>query len=713
MLTRDGKVKLLDLGVARVASSDPGAATRSSNEVVPSRAGTPAYMAPERLGGHPADARTDVYSAGVVLFELLTGARPYLAPDLMTLAVNVATHPTPRVASKRKDVPPALDELIARAMSKDPKTRIPSAAEFHKGLARVRDTRSGRRSGPELGPAWRRRLVITLATIAGLALVAWLLWPALRRSPAAAPVPATIAIPPVANDSIDQPDLDELASLLQSVLSRNLAALPDVTIVTGTLPSPSGGAPAGGQPAPGAGYTVALRVRRAVSGISADVALMRPGDARPLWQDHLAGDALDLLRAATDKVAAALERNAGSRMMTSEIRARMRALPTANSEALREYLQGRVVLDTSDLGETDQKAAALFESAIKRDESFAFAHAGLSLTYSSLFKHTREARWLDDATNAARRALAIDSRADQAYVASALAFRAAKKKNEAVLEARQAVDLTPDSDDGHRVLGLALFDHDERDAAIAELQLAVRLRPRHWSNHYYLGWALLTAHRIPEAIDPLTKAKDLLSSFESTYVNLGFAHLSLGNWDQAIGNSNLALQRSPKDSSAVTNLATAYYWQGRYGDALANYQKAQDWDPNNAKRYMNLGDTYGALGRRAEAHQAYVTAVEKAAPNLDDATTAAIAAKCEAKLGHAAKAESLALSAVSTAGNDPDVAYKAAVVFALKPDVETAMKYLKLAVDNGYSLYFVRDDPDLRSLSNHPQFKSLIAPIGR
>jgi tetratricopeptide (TPR) repeat protein len=241
----------------------------------------------------------------------------------------------------------------------------------------------------------------------------------------------------------------------------------------------------------------------------------------------------------------------------------------------------------------------------------------------------------------------------------------------------------------------------------------VRLRPRHWSNHYYLGWALLTAHRIPEAIDPLTKAKDLLSSFESTYVNLGFAHLSLGNWDQAIGNSNLALQRSPKDSSAVTNLATAYYWQRRYGDALANYQKAQDWDPNNAKRYMNLGDTYGALGRRADAHQAYVTAVEKATPNLDDATTAAIAAKCEAKLGNAAKAESLALSAVSTAGNDPDVAYKAAVVFALKPDVDTAMKYLKLAVDNGYSLYFVRDDPDLRSLSNHPQFKSLIAQIGR
>jgi len=556
--------------------------------------------------------------------------------------------------------------------------------------------------------------VITLATVASLALVAWLLWPTLRRSLTAIPVPATIAIPPVANDSTGQPELDELASLLQSVLSRNLAALPDVTIVPGPLPSSNAGARGGGQPTPGASYTVAVRVRRAVSGFFVDAALMRKGDARPLWQDHHVADAVGLLRFATDNVAAALERTyAGGQTTMSEIRAQVRALPTTDSEALRDYLQGRAALDTSDQGETDQKAAALFESAIKRDESFAFARAGLSLAYSSLFKHTREAKWLDEATNAARDALEIDSRADQAHVASALAFRAAKKKNEAVLEARRAVDLTPDGDDGHRVLGLALFDHDERDAAITELQAAVRLRPGHWSNHYYLGWALLTARRTKEAIEPLTKAKDLLPAFESTYVNLGFAHLSLGNWDQAIGNSNLALQRSPKDSSAVTNLATAYYWQRRYGDALGSYLKAQSWEPDNAKRYMNLGDTYGALGRRPEAHQAYVTAVEKAAPNLDDATTAAIAAKCEAKLGHAARAESLALSAVSTAGNDPDVAYKAAVVFALKPDVDTAMKYLKLAVDNGYSLYFVRDDPDLRSLSNHPQFKGLIAQIGR
>ncbi len=262
MLTREGKVKVLDLGLAR-AAVDPGADTRSESQVelVPSRAGTPAYMAPERLGGHPADAPTDVYSIGVLLFELLTGKRPYVAPDLMTLAVNIATQPTPRVSTIRKDVPPALDDLVARAMAKDRATRYASAAELHDALA------GGRSPGPPL----RRRGVVALTALAGLALAAWLTGPLFHRPPAPAPIPPTVAIPPVNNASTGQAELDELGALLQSVLSRNLVALPGLTIVSVPVPSANQGNDVPGQPVPAPGYTVAVTIRRAVSGIAADV----------------------------------------------------------------------------------------------------------------------------------------------------------------------------------------------------------------------------------------------------------------------------------------------------------------------------------------------------------------------------------------------------------------------------------------------------------
>ena len=424
MVTREGKVKVLDLGVALVGGSDPAAATRSSSEAVPSRAGTPAYMAPERLSGQPTDARSDVYSVGVLLFELLTGARPYAAPDMMTLAVSVAIQPTPRVVSMRPDVPPILDDLVARAMAKDPRARFASAAELYDELRRVRDILAGRRSPNDT----RRRLVVGLGALAALAVAGWLMWPLVRRPPAPPPVPPTVAIPPVNNASTGQADLDELGALLQSVLSRNLVALPGLTVVPAPVPSANQGNDTPGQPVPAPGYIVAVTIRRAVSGIAADVDLIRKGDAQPVWHDHVEDDALGVLRLTTEKVASALEGHyAGGRTMTEPNRTRLRQLPTQDGEALSSYLKGRTVLDTSEVAETDQAAADLFESAIKRDASFAFAHAGLSQAYLSRLKSTEEPSWRDRATHVAEQALAIDPLCDQALLASALGFRASGK----------------------------------------------------------------------------------------------------------------------------------------------------------------------------------------------------------------------------------------------------------------------------------------------
>jgi hypothetical protein len=198
---------------------------------------------------------------------------------------------------------------------------------------------------------------------------------------------------------------------------------------------------------------VAVTIRRAVSGIAADVDLVRKGDAQPVWHDHVVeADALGVLRSTTEKVASALEGHyAGGRTMTEAKRTQLRQLPTQDGEALSSYLKGRTVLDGSEVAETDQAAADLFESAINRDGSFAFAHAGLSLAYISRAKNTEEPSWLDRAAHEAEQALAIDPACDQALLASALGFRASRKKDNAVLDARQAVALTPDSDDARRV----------------------------------------------------------------------------------------------------------------------------------------------------------------------------------------------------------------------------------------------------------------------
>ena len=513
MLTPDGTVKVLDLGLAH-ETKDPGADTRTVTDVPPSQilspqAGTPAYMAPERLGKHVADARTDVYSVGVVLFELLTGRRPYFAPDLMTLAVNVAMQPTPRVAETRPDVPAVLDDLVARAMAKDPATRYASAAELHEALVRVRETLAGKVPKPmhDSPRVSRRKVLMGAGVIVALAIVSWLMFGGPRPSlPAIGP--GTVAIRPVINASANQTDLDELGSLLQSVLSRNLAGVPGITIVPAPLSPSSGQTPSPGQSPPKpADYTVSVTIRRTVPELAADVDILRNGDTRP-GRQQFTGHELALLGSVLDWLATSVQQPPTlDRKSSDALRNQVRASPTRDLQALISYLRGRRLLDTSDDPKADAQAVAAFQDAIKRDGSFAFAHAGLSQAYWSTWKHTapRDSSWLDRARDAAMNATAIDQACDQAHVALVARVSQLRRRNEAVSEAKRAVALAPDNDDARRALGLALLGDNQAEAGLVELRAAVARRPQRAVNQYYLGWGLLTGNRAQEAIAPLKR----------------------------------------------------------------------------------------------------------------------------------------------------------------------------------------------------------------
>jgi len=322
--------------------------------------------------------------------------------------------------------------------------------------------------------------------------------------------------------------------------------------------------------------------------------------------------------------------------------------------------------------------------------------------------------WLDQAKDAADRALDLDPRCDQAHLALAVVLLA-ESQGDPVAEARQAVHLTPDSDDAHRILGLALISQGQADAGFQELRFATVLRPRHWMNYYALGRSLLAAHGYRDAVEALQKVRDHLPRFESAYVNLGLAQMSLGNWSVAVGHLERAVQLDGEDHFAFNNLATAYYWDRQFKRALELYQEAIRRDPENPKQLMNLGDTYEALALRNEARSAYEQAVKFADARRAtgfDAATEAIAAKCQAKLGIAG-AEGRALAALAANETDADVLFKLAVVYALTRQTDKALDRLEQAVHLGYPPALVRDDPDVRPLSNHPRFKRLVAQPSR
>ena len=701
-LTRDGKVKLLDLGIARVSLSDPGATTSNMADTT-AAAGTPAYMAPERLHGHPADTRTDVYSVGVLLFELLTGGRPYASTDMLALRVALGGSRTPRARAINPKVSRTLDDVVAKAMSRDPKTRYSSAADLHNDLLRARDS-SSRRVVPIVRPQSRLGWTVVLGLAAIVAAIVWVV----MRPPVLAPAPPTLAVLPIINDSTGQPGLDELGVLLQSSIARNIANFPGVTLVA------SNDEARAKQKSPD--YTASVALRPSLTGIVAQIEL-RQGSER-IWSDSAEGDAVVVLRDAADQLTGALEKQFGSARgptPTDAARAADRYTPTQNEEALASYLKARKILDTSKNETVDEEAAAAFQDAVNRDGSFAFALAGLSQAYSSHYNHRNDSEVLTRSADAASQALKLDPKVDQAHIAMALVNKNLNKRTDAITEARVAVHLTPDSDDASRTLGIVLFDKTQRDSGIPELSLATKLRPTHWINFYHLARNLLQFNRFEEAIEPFTKMKENVPDYESAWVNLGFAFMCLGEEGKAIGHLEQALKLDPTDHFALNNLATAFYWDKQYERAVNGYQEAIRQNPTSPKLFMNLGDAHEALHHRGPAQEAYRTCVKLADDNKpelqDQASNEAIAAKCQAKLNNLGDAEDRVLRAQALkTGDDPEVLYKLAVVHALAQKPEKALEELERAVALGSSVFFIEHDPDFGTLHSQPRFQKLIAP---
>jgi eukaryotic-like serine/threonine-protein kinase len=705
MVTHGGAVKLLDLGVASVAV-DPAMTTRTSLEprTGGGSAGTPAYMSPQRLTGQVADAQSDVYGLGVLLFELLTGRRPFDAPDMLSLAVRAATAPTPLVSSLRPDVPALVDGVVSRAMAKDPTARFKTADELRAALVAVRggDASPG---GPSRAPIW-----IAVAVVVAIA-VATGMWKA-RPAPH---LHAPIAILPAV--STGDTVVESLGVGMVSMLADNLASAPGLTIVSGArlaheflLPSRDLSKAAREL---GAGYTIDLQLSGTAAHVRLDAALMERGHDAPIWHGSHEGNPLEVNRWVSDQLAGTLE-DIGilSRRPTPAERERMRRLPTEDPAAFVSYATGQARLEGTDPQRDAQDAIAAFGDAITRDPSFALALAALSEAYGRMYGSTSDPAWAERAKEEADKALAIDPGSARVHLSIGLVDWRRGHLEEALRHARLAVQISPTSDDAHRLLGNVLSDSGDVEGAVAALQRAIELRPDYSLNHSTLGFVQGRAGRHKQAVTAFRRAAALEPS-AANFRRLGYAlHLS-GNVQEAIGNYQHAVQLG-EDPLAYSNLAFSYYSAGRYSEALGAWQDSARLSKTPTPATLrNLGDVYERLKQTEKSRDSYTAAIAAAerllGVNPNDADQIALIAVCYAKLGRNDQAALRAAEALSLRPDDNNVLFKVAVVETLGGDKEHAFAHLKAALERGYPAAFARGDFDLDGLRNDPRFVTLVA----
>lgn len=716
-ITTSGQVKILDFGVAKrcAVEGDEEATTELTH--LGGMVGTIAYMSPEQILGEAVDPRSDLFSLGVVLFEMATGQRPFQGKNSASTIDSILHKDPGCLEDLQVKVPGPLESVLARLLAKSPEQRYSSAEELISDL----ESPAAAVPGHPVRGGWispRRILWASLLLILALftASALWFVLP-LWRSYVEAPTRTAsderpiVAVLPLVNVSGGE-NLNTISLGIAHSLVTSLSMIHSLTMISA---SATLGNDMQNQKASdvarklGATCVVTGSVQQSGNRLHVTLNLVRSDDS-VIWGGELDGTLnhlFDLQKNLSVQLSQALQL-----ILTASEGRRLATPPTLNNRAYQEYTAGRALLERLDVEGNVDRAIQLFESALKRDPRFAQAQAGLGESFWARFKSSSNPEWAVKARKAVERAVQLDPEDPTVRYTLALIYRGTGRADAAIQELHKVLALQPNNDDAHQLLGEILSDRGRVDEAVKELRQAINLRPNFWGHYKALGLAYLDAARYGEAVEVFRKVTEIQPDSSWGYQLLGVSYHLQGNLEEAAKNYEKAILLGPSAAS-YSNLGTILYRQGKFGQAAEKYEKAIELKPGSPATHRNLGDAYSKLGRAREARHAYEKAVvllmNQLRVNPRDPRVAGMLAVCEAKLGRSKEALRHVSDAVSEAPDDAQVLYRKAVVNALLGNSDDAISSLKVALAHGYSASEIEKDDDLNSLKTLPAYRRLMA----
>ena len=572
-LTRDGRLKILDFGLAKLTQPETKdgaaaeAATLSAGTEAGVTLGTVGYMSPEQVRGMSADARSDIFSLGTVLYEMATGQRAFRGSSPAETMSRILTDQPPSVTDTRPDAPRALDRVVRRCLEKEPARRFQSANDVAFALT---DASSETVTAPGFPASrFRPRRLLPLAAAAALLAIGFLLWQRISTSTrgGAPPRLSSLAVLPLRNLSRD-PAQEYFSDGMTEALISRLAQIGTLRIISRTSVMQYKDTRK-----PLRQIARELNVEGVIEG-----SVMRSGDrvrviaqlidARKdehLWARDYERDLRDVLGLQAE-VAQAIAQEVRAKLNPGEEARLARSRPVV-PEAQEAYLKGRFYLGQG-TEDSIEKAIAHFNDAIAKDPLDARAYAGLSDSYSGLRSIYRApSEVMPKAKAAAQKAVELDDALAEGHVSLALSrmyydfdWPGAER------EFRRALDLNPNLAEAHDGLALYLMANERHGEAIAEVELAKRLDPLSPTILADASWVYYGARRYDRALQVAREWVELAPSSPWAHTYLGLALQKTGKIDEGIRE----LERAAGMDRSVTILewlGGAYAAAGRTVDA--------------------------------------------------------------------------------------------------------------------------------------------------
>jgi serine/threonine protein kinase/tetratricopeptide (TPR) repeat protein len=560
ILLHEGAAMVADFGIGKALSGQGGAITQTGIAV-----GTPAYMSPEQASGEAdVDGRSDLYSLGCVLYEMLAGEQPFTGPTAQAVITKRFVAPIPKVSHTR-DVPDGVDQTVTRALARTPVDRFPSAAEFVAALDLIRS--EGAATPPGGRPAT----------------------PAAPRK--------SIAVLPFTNMSAD-PENEYFSDGMTEEIINVLAKVPGMQVASRTSSFAFKGKEMDvrhvGEKL-GVGSVLEGSVRKVGNRIRISAELIDVGTGYHLWSERYDRQLEDVF-AVQDEISRAIV-DALKIRLGGETGTRLVVPATANVEAYTLYLKGRFFVNRLSDSEV-RRGLDFFQRALQTDPQYAQAHAGMADCWCNLADN-----WVEPgeayprAKAAAEQALALDPDLAEALTSIGKVrgwyewdFAGAEE----VL--RRAVQINPNYAEAHFVFGSALPSVGKLDEAIREMRQALVVDPLSAHFSRWLGRFHLYARDYNSAIAQSRKTMELAPEYSLSYLDMGAAHLAKGNPEEALKHfqHGQSLKAAIRSYDALIVRALAALGQREEADAIM--QRLEDEAKRQYVRQEVLAMGYAALG---------------------------------------------------------------------------------------------------------------------
>jgi TolB-like protein/tRNA A-37 threonylcarbamoyl transferase component Bud32/Flp pilus assembly protein TadD len=611
MVRRDGYVKVLDFGLAKLAGeSAPTAAVQTFATRGGHAAGTPSYMSPEQARAEMVDARTDVFSLGAVLYEMVTGQLAFPGNSHAVIFSKILGE-TPRPAAEiTPQVPADLERIIAKALEKDRELRYQSAADMRVDLLRLgRESQAGLAAAPRPTAARVRRwAMLGLAALIVIA-VAYVARPRDSAPPPTRATRAMLAVLPFEDLSDDRREdyfadglTDEMIAHLGELQPASLGVIARKSTVRYKNTKQTA-AQIGKEL--GVDYLLEGSVRRAGDRVRVITQLVNAAEQTHLWSETYEGTVSDVLSIQAE-IADELTRSLSIQLLP---RAANPPPRTINLKSYDKYLLGLHELRKG-TRESGANAIAYFKEGIANDPGNARIHAALGQAYTAVVTyHASPAEVMPLARESAQRALALDPGLAAAHVTLGnvlLLFDwdwAAAEK-----EYLRALEINPNLPEAQLGYATYLATLGRFDDAIARVQQAYLFDPLAIENRNEALWIYYYSGRMRDLVDQSRRTIQIEPAAGLPYAMLALAHAHLGERAEAL--KAAAAAERPNSPTVMTTTASALAQVGREKEARRLLTRALALAKDRyvcrfivAAAYMDLGDSPAAFASLEEAFQ--------------------------------------------------------------------------------------------------------------